>query len=89
MPSKRMSKDRPHSFSAHFSRSDLSPSITSIEKGPIVVSIRSLPSAREARTVYCLVPWEMVTKASVTPRFGYWPRPATMKKSPFESCMLK
>ena len=63
--------------------------MTSKRKGPTEVSMRSLPSSREARTVYCLSPWEIVAKASVTPRFGYWPSPKTMKSSSLEACRLK
>ncbi len=79
----------PHSLSSQVMRSRLRPSTTSTPSGPTVVSMRSLPSSRDARTVCCSWPIETVMNASVTPRFGYWPSPMITNSSSLLACMLK
>ena len=79
----------PHSFGSQRTRSVRRPSSTSTDSGPTEVSRRSTPSSRDARTVCCSVPIDTVMNASVTPRFGYWPRPVITNSSSLLECMLK
>ncbi len=69
-------------------RSFFSGSMTSMRNGPTEMSERSV-SGREARTTCCSSPTRTVTKASVTPRFGYCPRPMIAMNSPPVSKALK
>jgi hypothetical protein len=55
--------------------------------GPTFVSMRSCPSSRDARTVYCVLPsMTIVANASMTPTFGYTPN-ATIITAPPSSVL--
>ncbi len=69
-------------------RSFFSGSMTSMRNGPTEMSARSV-NGRDARTTCCSSPRRTVTNASVTPRFGYWPRPMIAMYSPPVSKQLK
>jgi undecaprenyl diphosphate synthase len=50
---------------------------------------RLSPSGRDARMTDCCSPCATARKASVTPRFGYCPRPAARKNWSSQPCRLK
>ncbi len=89
VPSQVRSNDSPCSFGLSTTRSRLRPSSTSTPNGPTRVFIRSAPSSREARTTRCADPRRSSANASVTPRFGYWPRPTISIVSPVSGNALK
>ncbi len=50
----------------------------STRSGPTDTSMRST-SGLDARMIRCVPSWVTARKASVVPRFGYWPRPKMAK----------
>ena len=63
--------------------------MTSTRRGPTLVSMRSTPRARDARTTRWCPSWATSAKASAVPRLGYWPMPRMTNTSSSEGWQLK
>ncbi len=74
-----------NSSSSHVRRNRRSGSSTSMRSGPTASRVRSSPKASEARTACSVSPARRVAYASVTPAFGYTPRPRISKARPWRS----